>query len=68
MNTSARILAPISAFAVLLVATQWTLSGRAEALTPAEKGAECVDSAPFDYFPARFVSHGAELTDDIPTF
>lgn len=68
MNTSARILAPVSAFAVLLVAAQWTLSGRAEALTPAEKPAECVDSAPFDYFPARFVSQGAELTDDIPTF
>jgi hypothetical protein len=68
MNTSVRILAPVSAFAVLLIATQWALSGRAEALTPAEKPAECLDVAPFDYFPARFVSQGAELTEDIPTF
>ena len=68
MNTSARILAPVSAFAVLLVATQWTLSGRAETLTLSEKPAECVNPQPFDYFPARFVSQAAELNDDIPTF
>ena len=68
MNTSTRILAPVSAFAVLLVATQWAVSGRAEALTPAENRAECVNSEPFDYFPARFVSQAAELNDDIPTF
>jgi hypothetical protein len=68
MNTSARILAPVSAFALLLVATQWTLSGRAEALTPAERPGECADSTPFDYFPARFVSQGAESSEDMPTF
>jgi hypothetical protein len=68
MNTSARILAPVSAFAVLLVATQWAVSGRAEALMPAEKPSECVDAAPFDYFPARFVNQGVEPGADIPTF
>jgi hypothetical protein len=68
MNASARIIAPVSALAVLLVAAHWTVSGRAEGLTPSEKSVECVSGAPFDYFPAQFVSHGAESNDDIPTF
>ena len=68
MNASAKILAPVSALAVLLVAAHWTISGRAEALTPSENSVECVSGEGFDYFPAQFVSHGAESSDDIPTF
>ena len=68
MNPSAQILAPVSALAVLIVATQWMISGRAEALTPSEKPADCVGAAPFDYFPAQFVNQGVDSNDEIPTF
>ena len=64
-SNSTRTIAPVVAVLFLFAATHWMV--QRPAAEAAEEPATDV-SAPFEYYPAQFVSQAAESAADYPTF
>jgi hypothetical protein len=68
MKESTRFFAPLFVVVVFMLAAQWIISTRADAVPSTSAATDSVTVTPFEYFPAKFLMNAPERGEDIPTF